>query len=114
MMEVTNVNILRRKKSKSPTINLHTVLSTVMMDNPAVFTDLTRSTFGVTAQKSVDVITNIVEYFGDLLSVNDGDIDNFVKDTHYSNNSRVSAQRILISKNVTKGLKSMLFEKNDR
>ena len=114
MMEVTNVNILRRKKSKSPTINLHTVLSTVMMDNPAVFTDLTRSTFGVTAQKSVDVITNIVEYFGDLLSVNDGDIDNFVKDTHYANNARAAAQKILISNNGTYGLKYMIFELQDR
>ena len=58
------------------------VLSTVMMDNPEVFTDLLRNTLGVTTQKTIDVITNFVGSFGGLLSVDDIDIDNFVKDTH--------------------------------
>ena len=59
------------------------VLSTVMMDNPEVFTDLLRNTLGVTTQKTIDVITNFVGSFGGLLYVDDRDIDTFVKDTHF-------------------------------
>ena len=46
--------------------------------------------------------------------MNNGDIDTFVKDTHYVNNTRAAAQRILISKDVTKGLKSIFSELKDR
>ena len=55
-----------------------------------------------------------MESFGELLAINDGDIDTFVKDIHSANNSRASAQRILISNNVTQGLSAMLFELKDR
>ena len=54
MMEVTNVHILRWNKSKSLTNNLHHVLSTVAMDDPALFTDFVRNTLGVTTQKTID------------------------------------------------------------
>ena len=46
--------------------------------------------------------------------MNNGDIDTFVKDTHYVNNTRAAVQRILISKDVTKGLKSIFYELKDR
>ena len=69
MMEVTNVHFLRRNKSKSLTINLNHVLSTVTMDDPLVFTDLVRNTLGVTTHQTIYVIMNFVESFGDLLYV---------------------------------------------
>ena len=72
------------------------------------------TSFGVTTQQKIDVITNFVEYFGDLIAVNDRDIDTFVKDTHSANNTRVAAQRILIRKNVNQGLKTMFFELKER
>ena len=114
MMKVTNVHILRRNKSKSLTINLHHVLSTVMMDNPAVFTNFLRNTVGFTTQKTINVIANFIKYFGYLLAVNDGDIDTFVKDNHSVNNARADAQRILISNSITQGLKSKFFDLKDR
>ena len=55
-----------------------------------------------------------MESFGELLAVNDRDIDTFSKDTHSANNARAAAQRILISNNVTQGLKSMFFELKNR
>ena len=72
MMEVTNVHLLRRNKIKIITINLHHVLSTVTMDDPSVFTNVVRNILGVTTQLTIDVITKVLESFGDLLSVNDG------------------------------------------
>ena len=75
------------------------------MEDPAVFINFTRNTLGVTTQKTINIIKNSVESFGELLAVSDGYIDIFVKDTHSANNSRAAAQRILISDNVTKGLK---------
>ena len=90
------------------------VLSTVTMDDPAVFTNFVINTLTVTTQQKIDVIMNFVESFGDFIAVNDGDIDTFVKDTHSANNSGAAAQRILISNNVTQGLKSMFFEIKDR
>ena len=94
MMELTNVHILRWNKRKSPTINLHHILSTVTMDDPLVFADFLRNTLRVTTQRTIDVINNFVGYFGILLAVNDGDIGTFVKYTYYVNNSRASAQII--------------------
>ena len=96
-------------KSKSLSINLHHVFSTVTMDDPAVFTNLIINTLGVTNQQTIYVITKNLDYFGDLLDVNDGDIGTFVKDTYSSNNTRAIGQRILISNNVTQGIKSMFF-----
>ena len=81
------------------------------MDDPAVFTNFVRKTLGVTNQQMIDVTMKFVESFGDLLDVNDGDIDTFVKDTHSVNNSKVAAQIILISNNVTQGLKSIFIAK---
>ena len=81
-MEVTNVNLLRWNKSISLTINLNHVLSTVMMDDPAVFTYFVRNTLRFTTQQKNDVITNFFKSSGYLLAVNDGDIDTFVKYTH--------------------------------
>ena len=109
MMELTNVHRLIWNKSKSLTINLHRVLSTVTMDDPAVFTNFVRNTLGVTTQRKIHVMTNFVESFEELLAVNDVDIDTFVKDAHSGNNVRAAAQRILIRNNVTQGLKSMFF-----
>ena len=54
---------------------------------------------------------NFVESFGELLAVNDGDIKTFVKYTHSVNNTRAVAQIILISNNVTQGLKSFFLVK---
>ena len=62
-MEVTNVHILRWNKGKSLTINLHHVLSTVTMDDPAVFADFVRNSRRVTTQQTIDIITNFVESF---------------------------------------------------
>ena len=103
------MNLLRQNKSKSLTINLHHVLSTVTLDDPAVFTNFVRNTLMVTTQRTIDVITNFVEYFGYLLALNDGDIDTFVKYTHSVNNARAAAQIILVSNNFTQGLKSFFF-----
>ena len=72
---------------------MNTVLSTVAMDDPAVFSDFVRNNLVVTTQWTIDVITNFLGYFGELLAVNDGDIDTFVKDTHSMNNSRTDAQK---------------------
>ena len=74
MMEVTNVHILRWNKTKSLIISLHHVLSTVTMDDPALFINFLRNTLGVSTQQKVDVITTFVESFWDLLAVNDWDI----------------------------------------
>ena len=60
MMEVTNVHLLRLNKIESLTINLHHVLSTVMMDDPAVFTGPARNTLVVTTQQTIDGITNFI------------------------------------------------------
>ena len=109
MVEVNNMHILRWNKIKSLTFNLHCVLSTVTMDDIAVFTAFVRNTLGVTTHQMIDVITNFLEYFGYLLAVNDGYIEIFFKDTHSMNNARSAAQRILISNNVTQGLKSMFW-----
>ena len=57
----------------------------------------------------IDAITNFVESSGNLIAANDVDIDTFVKDTHYANNGRVVSQKILISNNVTQGLKYMFL-----
>ena len=81
------------------------------MDDPAVFSDFVRNNLVVTTQWTIDVITNVLGYFGELLAVNDGDIDNFVKDTHSMNNSRTDAQKILIRNNVTHGFKSFFLAK---
>ena len=97
MMEVTNVHHLRLNKSKSLTINLHHVLSTVTMDDPA--------NLGVTIQRTINVITNSIESFRDLLAVNDGDIYTSVKDTNSVNNARAAGQIIFISNNITQGFK---------
>ena len=56
---------------------MHHVLSIVTMDDPEVFSDFARNTLRVTTQRTIDVIKNFVESFGDLLAVNDGEIDNF-------------------------------------
>ena len=77
------------------------------MDDPALFTDFVSNTLRFTTQQEIDVITNFVESSEDLLAVNYGYIEIFVKDTHYANNSRAAAQRILISNNVTQELKSI-------
>ena len=113
-MEVTNVHPLIWNASKSLTINLHHLLSTVTMDDPAVFTNFVRNTLRVNTQQIINVITNFVGFFGDLPAVNDVDIDTFFKNTHSVNNARAAAQRILISNNVTQGLKSMFLELKDR
>ena len=84
------------------------------MEYPEVFTNFLRNTLRFTTQKKIDITTNFVESFGDLISVNDGDIDTFVKDTHSVNNARAAAKRILIRKNITQGLKSMFLDLNDR
>ena len=84
------------------------------IDDPSVFTDFARNTFGITNQRTIDVITNFVESFGEFIAVNDEYIDAFVKDTNYAYNPRAAKQRILISNNVTKGLKFMVFELKDR
>ena len=109
MMEVTNVHLLRQDKSTSLTINFHHALSTVTMYDKAVFTRFLRNTLRVTTQQTIYIITSFVESFGDLLAVNDGDIDTFVKYTHSTNNARAAVKIILISNKVTKELKSMLF-----
>ena len=106
-MEVTKVHTLIWNTSKSLTIILHHLLSTVTMDDPAVFTNFVKITHGVTTQQTIDVNVNFVESFGGFIAFNFGDIDNFVKDTHYANNSRAAAQRIFVIKNVTQGLKSI-------
>ena len=79
-----------------------------------VFTDFVRKTLGVTTQRMIDVITNFVKSFGEFMTVNDGEIETFVKDTHSTNRSGAIDQRILISNNLTQGLKSMFFELKDR
>ena len=79
------------------------------MYDPEVFTNFLINTLGVTTQQIIDVITNFVEYFGALISVNDGDIDTFVQYDHSANNDGASAQRILISNNVAQGLKSIFL-----
>ena len=56
-----------------------------------VFADYVRNTLGVTTQQTIDVITNLVESFRDLLDLNDGYIDIIVKDTYSDNNARASA-----------------------
>ena len=56
---------------------MHHIFSAVTMDGPVVFTDFMRNTLRVTTQRTIDVIKNFVESFGDLLAVNDGEIDNF-------------------------------------
>ena len=71
------------------------------MDDPAVFTSFVRNTLMFITQKMIDAITNFVESFGDFLAVNYGDVDTFVKDNHSANNAIATAQRILISNNVT-------------
>ena len=60
-------------------MNFHHVLSTVRMDDTEVFTNFVRNTLWVTTQQTIVVITNFMESFGDLLAVNDGDIDTFSK-----------------------------------
>ena len=57
------------------------------MYDQAVFSDFAQNTPGVTTKQQIDVITNFVEFFGDLLDMNDGNIDTFVKDTHSTNNT---------------------------
>ena len=69
---------------------------------------------GVTIQQTIAAITNLVKFFGNLLAVNDGYIETFVKDTHSVDNAGAAVQRILISNNVTQGLKSMSIELKDR
>ena len=58
------------------------------MENTAVFIDFMRNNLGDTTLITIDVITKFVDNFGDFISVNDGYIDTFVKDTHSMNNSR--------------------------
>ena len=113
-MELTNLHILRLNKGKLLAINLHHILSTLMMDDPEIITNFLINTLGINTQKTIDLITNFVESFGVLLPVNDGDIDTFIKDAHSANNFRVAAQRILIINNITQGLKSMFLEPKDR
>ena len=81
MMEVTDLHILRWNKSQSLTINLHPVLSTVTMGDPAVFTDFVINALGVTTQLTIDEITNFVESFTEFLAVKNGDIDTSIKYT---------------------------------
>ena len=76
---------------------MHHALSTVTKDDPAVFTNFMINTLGVTNHKIIDVIKNSVVSFGELLAVNDGDIDTFVTYTHSTNDYRAVAHRILIS-----------------
>ena len=80
-----------------------------MMDDPALYTNFLRNTLGITTQQTTDLIMNVLKSFTDLLAVNDGYIDTFVKCTHYAKNARAAAQRILISNNVNQGLKYMFF-----
>ena len=109
MMEVTDVHILRWNKSKSLTIDLRHVLSTVNMDDPAELTNFVINNLGVTTQQTTYVITKFVESFGYLLAVNYGDINTFFKDTHSANNARVAEKRIFIRNNITQVLKSFFF-----
>ena len=82
------------------------------MDDPAVFAYFVRNTLGDNMQQKINAITNFLESFGDLLAVNDGDIECFVKDNHYANESRAAVQRIFIRNNDTQGLKYMFFDLN--
>ena len=79
------------------------------MDDPAVFAYFVRNTLGDNMQQKINAITNFLESFGDLLAVNDGDIECFVKDNHYESNYSAAVQRMFISNNVTQGLKCMSF-----
>ena len=65
------------------------------MDDTAVSTNFMINSLRVTTHQIIDVITNFVESFGDLLAVNDGHIDTFFKDTHSANNARAVVQIIL-------------------
>ena len=47
----------------------------MIVDDPAVFDNFVINNLGVTTQQTIDVTTNILESFGELLAVNDGDID---------------------------------------
>ena len=80
------------------------------MDDPVVFNHFIISTLGVTSQRVIDLIMNFVGSFGDLIAVNDVNIDTFYKYTHSENNARAAAQRILISNNITQGLKYNFFK----
>ena len=80
------------------------------MEDPAVFINFLRNNLGVTTQLTIYIIMNFVESFGDLLVLDYGDIDTFVKDTHSENHASADAQIILISNNFTQGSKHMFFE----
>ena len=60
-------------------MNFHHVFSTVTMDDPAVFTDVVNYTLSVTTQRTIYIMTNLVESFGYLLTMNDEYIDTFSK-----------------------------------
>ena len=82
--------------------------------DPAVFTNFVRKTLGVTNQQTIDVTMKFVESFGDLLDVNDGDIDTFVTYTHSANDYRAVAHRILISNIHYPRTQIHVFELYDR
>ena len=109
-MEVTNVHLLRWNKGKSLTANLHHVLSTVTIDDPELFTNFRKKhPQGYYSAKN----RRNKKLRGILRGLTSGEwwrYCHFFKDTHAANNARAAAQRILISNNVTQGLKSMLFE----
>ena len=88
---------------------MHQALSVATMYDKAVFTNFMRNSFRVTTKQKIDVITNFVESLEELLAVNDGGIDTFVKYTHSKNNNRAAAQIIFIKNNITQGLKSMFL-----
>ena len=56
---------------------MHNVLSTVTIEDSAVFTNFVRNTLGVTTQITIYLIKNFVESFGELIAMNNVDINTF-------------------------------------
>ena len=58
-------------------------------------------------------INGFIDYFGELITTRDEDIDTFVRDTHTPNMARVTAARIIIGSRVSTHIKDFRIELND-
>ena len=84
------------------------------MNDPNCFSNFIENVLGMTGPRHRNALLQFISTFSQLLVTTEDEIDTFVTTTHGANSGRSTNQKILIPPNVVIGLKSILFELNDR
>lgn len=84
------------------------------MNDANCFSNFIENVLGMTVPRHRNALLQFISTFNQLLVTTKEELDTFVTTTHGANSGRANNQKILIPPNVVIGLKSILFELNDR